>query len=61
MTFTYTLGTPIDGGTIHMTQFGTERIDIVVIASGGSYLADDIQYCTTSPPLSIDTGASVTC
>lgn len=44
----YTVGTPPGGGTIHVTAFGTPHIAYVVIASGGSFLVDDIIYCGSS-------------
>ncbi len=58
-TVTYTPGTPPNGGTIHVTGFGTPQVAYVVIRSTGQLLVDDIVYCTPSPH-SIYTGEKVT-
>ncbi len=58
-TVTYTPGTPPNGGTIHVTGFGTPQVAYVVIRSTGQLLVDDVVYCTPSPH-SIYTGETVT-
>jgi len=51
MSFTYTIESTGGGGVIHMSSFGgSDRVDIVIIPQGGAFLADDIKYCTNTPP-----------
>jgi hypothetical protein len=45
---TYSVGTPPEGGTIHVSAFGMPHIAYVVVASGGTFLVDDIIYCGSS-------------
>ena len=48
-------------GTIVVSMFsGQDRIDYVVVAGSAGYLVDDIDYCTASPPASIE-GTPATC
>jgi hypothetical protein len=45
---TYSVGTPPGDGTIHVAAFGMPHIAYVVVASGGTFLVDDIIYCGSS-------------
>ncbi len=44
----YAVGTPPGDGTIHVAAFGMPHIAYVVVASGGTFLVDDIIYCGSS-------------
>lgn len=62
MSFTYTVDPSGGGGVIHMNSFdGSTRVDIVVIPQGGAFLADDIRYCTNTPPASVYPNETVSC
>jgi hypothetical protein len=45
---TYSVGAPPGDGTIHVAAFGMPHIAYVVVASGGTFLVDDIIYCGSS-------------
>jgi hypothetical protein len=62
MSFTYTVDPSGSGGVIHMSQFsGSDHVDVVVIRQGGSFLADDIKYCSNTPPSSVYPNETVSC
>jgi hypothetical protein len=62
MSFTYTVDPSGGGGVIHMNSFdGSTRVDIVVIPQGATFLADDIKYCTNTPPSSVYPNETVSC
>jgi hypothetical protein len=62
MSFTYTVDSSGGGGVIHMNSFdGSTRVDIVVIPQNGTFLADDIRYCTNTPPSSVYPNETVSC
>jgi hypothetical protein len=62
MSFTYSLDASTGGGVIHMSQFsGSDRVDVVVIPQSGAFVADDIRYCSNTPPSSVYPGETVTC
>jgi hypothetical protein len=62
MSFTYTVDPSGGGGVIHMSSFGgSDRVDFVVIPQGGTFLADDIKYCSITPPSSVYPNETVSC
>nr|MDQ2961012.1 hypothetical protein [Candidatus Dormibacteraeota bacterium] len=60
--FTFSPNAVTGGGTIHVSAFaGSTREDIVVVTQNGTFLADDIRYCTASPPAGVYPGEAAGC
>jgi hypothetical protein len=60
--FTFSPNAVTGGGTIHVSSFaGSSREDITVVSQNGTFLADDILYCTASPPAGVYPGEAATC